>query len=51
MRLFATLERIILERWQKIKANLKINRWPLLNKDEQRLQLKKAYLDDLFKKK
>jgi len=51
MRIFAAIERILLDRWRKIKVALKINKWPLLNIHEQRLQLKKQYLESLFKKK
>ena len=51
MKLFAALERALLARWRKIKAALKLNRWPLLSLKEQRLQLKKQYLESLFRKK
>ena len=51
MKLFAALERALLARWRKIKYALKLNKWPLLNLQEQRLQLKKQYLESLFKKK
>ena len=51
MRIFAAIERILLDRWRKIKYALKINKWPLLNLQEQRLQLKKQYLESLFRKK
>ena len=51
MRIFAAIERILLERWRKIKIALKINKWPLLSLQEQRLQLKKQYLESLFRKK
>ena len=51
MRIFAAIERILLDRWRKIKIALKVNKWPLLNIHEQRLQLKKQYLESLFRKK
>ena len=51
MKLFAALERALLARWRKIKVALKVNKWPLLSLKEQRLQLKKQYLESLFKKK
>jgi hypothetical protein len=51
MRIFAAIERILLDRWRKTKIALKINKWPLLNMQEQRLQLKKQYLESLFRKK
>ena len=51
MKLFAALERALLARWKKVKYALKVERWPLLNIKEQRLQLKKQYLESLFKKK
>ena len=51
MKLFAALERALLARWRKIKYALKLNKWPLLNLKEQRLQLKKQYLESLFRKK
>jgi hypothetical protein len=51
MKLFAAIEKALLERWEKIKVALKINKWPLLNMHEQRLQLKKQYLESLFDKK
>ena len=51
LRLFAALERAILKRWEKIKVALKVQKWPLLNWKEQRLQLKKQYLESLFRKK
>ena len=51
MRIFAAIERILLDRWRKIKVALKINKWPLLNYKEQQLQLKKQYLEDLLGKK
>ena len=51
MRIFAAIERILLDRWKKMKIALKINKWPLLNMQEQRLQLKKQYLESLFRKK
>ena len=51
LRLFAALERAILERWRKTKAALKVQKWPLLSWREQRLQLKKQYLESLFRKK
>ena len=51
MKLFAALERALLARWRKIKAALKVNKWPLLSLKEQQLQLKKQYLESLFKKK
>ena len=51
MKLFAALERALLARWRKIKYALKLERWPLLNLKEQRLQLKKQYLESLFRKK
>ena len=51
MKLFAALERALLARWRKIKVALKINKWPLLSLKEQRLQLKKQYLESLFRKK
>ena len=50
MKLFAAIEKALLERWKKIKIALKINKWPLLNINEQRLQLKKQYLESLLKK-
>ena len=51
LRLFAALERAILQRWEKIKVALKVQKWPLLSWKEQRLQLKKQYLESLFRKK
>ena len=51
MKLFAALERALLARWRKIKVALKVNKWPLLSLKEQRLQLKKQYLESLFRKK
>ena len=51
MKIFAAIERILLERWRKIKIALKISKWPLLSLQEQRLQLKKQYLESLFRKK
>ena len=51
MKLFAALEKALLARWKKVKYALKVERWPLLNIKEQRLQLKKQYLESLFKKK
>ena len=51
MKLFAALERALLARWRKIKVALKINKWPLLSLKEQQLQLKKQYLESLFRKK
>ena len=51
MKLFAALERALLARWRKIKYALKVERWPLLSWKEQRLQLKKQYLESLFRKK
>ena len=51
MRIFAAIERILLDRWGKIKHNLGINKWPLLNRKEQQLQLKKQYLESLLDKK
>ena len=51
MRIFAAIERILLDRWSKMKIALKINKWPLLNYREQQLQLKKQYLEDLLGKK
>ena len=51
MRIFAAIERILLDRWSKMKIALKINNWPLLNYKEQQLQLKKQYLEDLLGKK
>ena len=51
MRIFAAIERILLDRWTKIKHNLGINKWPLLNRKEQQLQLKKHYLESLLDKK
>ena len=51
MRIFAAIERILLDRWRKMKIALKINKWPLLNYREQQLQLKKQYLEDLLGKK
>ena len=51
MRIFAAIERILLDRWTKIKHNLGINKWPLLNRKEQQLQLKKQYLESLLDKK
>ena len=50
MKIFAAIERILLERWRKIKIALKINKWPLLSLREQQLQLKKQYLESLLKK-
>ena len=44
------IEKVLLERWEKIKVALKINKWPLLDMNEQRLQLKKQYLESLLKK-
>ena len=51
MKLFAALERALLAHWRKLKVALKVERWPLMNIKEQRLQLKKQYLESLFKKK
>ena len=51
MRIFAAIERILLDRWSKIKHNLGINKWPLLNRKEQQLQLKKQYLESLLDEK
>ena len=51
MRIFAAIERILLDRWGKMKIALKINKWPLLNYREQQLQLKKQYLESLLDKK
>ena len=51
MRIFAAIERILLDQWSKIKHNLGINKWPLQNIKEQRLQLKKQYLESLLDKK
>ena len=51
MKLFAALEKALLARWKKVKYALKVERWPLLNIKEQRLQLKKQYLESLFRKK
>jgi len=51
MRLFAAIERILLDRWSKIKHNLGINKWPLQNLKEQQLQLKKQYLESLLDEK
>jgi hypothetical protein len=51
MRIFAAIERILLDQWSKIKYNLGINKWPLQNLKEQRLQLKKQYLESLLDKK
>ena len=51
MKLFAALERALLAHWRKIKVALKLNKWPLLSLQEQRLQLKKQYLESLFRKK
>jgi len=51
MRIFAAIERILLDQWRKMKHNLGINKWPLQNLEEQRLQLRKQYLESLFKKK
>ena len=50
MKLFAAIEKVLLERWEKIKVASKINKWPLLDMNEQRLQLKKQYLESLLKK-
>ena len=50
MKLFAAIEKVLLERWEKIKVALKINKWQLLDMNEQRLQLKKQYLESLLKK-
>ena len=50
MKLFAAIEKVLLERWEKIKVALKINKWPLLDMNVQRLQLKKQYLESLLKK-
>ena len=50
MKLFAAIEKVLLERWEKIKVALKINKWTLLDMNEQRLQLKKQYLESLLKK-
>ena len=50
MKLFAAIEKVLLERWEKIKVALKINKWPLLDMNKQRLQLKKQYLESLLKK-
>tara|TARA_R100000353_G_scaffold60247_1_gene47737 strand:+ start:71 stop:232 length:162 start_codon:yes stop_codon:yes gene_type:complete len=35
---------------EKIKIALKLQRWPLLDPKAQRLELKKQYLESLFKK-
>tara|TARA_A200000113_G_scaffold188635_1_gene176440 strand:+ start:620 stop:775 length:156 start_codon:yes stop_codon:yes gene_type:complete len=51
MRIFAAIERILLDQWSKIKHNLGINKWPLQNLKEQQLQLKKQYLESLLDKK
>ena len=51
MRIFAAIERVLLDQWRKIKYNLGINKWPLLNRKEQQLQLKKQYLESLLGKK
>ena len=51
MKLFAALERALLAHWRKLKVALKVNKWPLLSLKEQRLQLKKQYLESLFRKK
>ena len=51
MRIFAAIERILLDRWRKTKIALKINKWPLLSLREQQLQLKKQYLESLLHKK
>ena len=51
MRIFAAIERILLDRWSKIKHNVGINKWPLLNRKEQQLQLKKQYLESLLDEK
>jgi len=51
MRIFAAIERILLDRWSKTKIALKINKWPLLSLREQQLQLKKQYLESLLHKK
>ena len=51
MKIFAAIERILLERWSKMKIALKINKWPLLSLQEQRLQLNKQDLESLFRKK
>ena len=50
MKFFAAIEKVLLERWKKIKVALKLNKWPLLDINEQRLQLKKQYLESLLKK-
>ena len=50
MKFFAAIEKALLERWEKIKIALKVNKWPLLSMHEQRLQLKKQYLESLLKK-
>ena len=43
MKLFAAIEKnTIRNGGKKIKIALKINKWPLLDMNEQRLQLKKA---------
>ena len=51
MKIFAAIERVLLDRWSKIKHNLKLNKWPLLNHKEQQLQLKKQYLESLLDEK
>ena len=51
MRIFAAIERILLDQWSKIKHNLGINKWPLQNLKEQQLQLKKQYLESLLDEK
>ena len=51
MKIFAAIERILLDRWSKIRYNLGLNKWPLLNHKEQQLQLKKQYLESLLDKK
>jgi hypothetical protein len=51
MKLLRALERALLAHWRKLKVALKINKWPLLSLKEQQLQLKKQYLESLFKKK
>jgi len=51
MKIFAAIERILLDRWSKIRYNLGLNKWPLLNYKEQQLQLKKQYLESLLDKK
>ena len=50
MKLFPAIEKVLLERRKKKKIALKLNKWPLLDMNEQRLQLKKQYLESLLKK-